>query len=668
MKTVIIYRKSSQATLDRYQILFQPYLDSKQIAFCFWDENASDFASALSDLSTQIRGEKEWRAIVALPVSDDPDDEWSKQCREDNPFDFLCNSAAEPEQLESSIPLIVLAQMLGGVPLTPPEHRVDMVADQDDPCTVRLTVHDENQERLARLQAEWQRLSDQYSTQCVLPSSLYLFVGKTKSAISIPTDTDKAILERHESDSSMFWYRNCYPHNARFLMQHSSYPYNAQFHEDTFKFWMTALTLAINDFPTGTFEAYKLYDVQSIVPRDSIHQTLSDYHGRLDTIRHVANLQIQELQRDIQWVRGQDFLPNYQILIPVQYPQLTNPDLFVESDKIGLANDCPIDEESWWYKAVRLSRKTLNRVFTSILPVLDRACTSARFQARVTEEQYVELDEYQFAEMEAELSDLEKEILSFTRSNVLPIRTFNKRLDTRKKETATRMRKRMSKQRAIIAGGIALAAYFVGFIPDIIRQCIKQDSPMIVFGIALAGTLLMALTAIASLFWYRRGTIQKIGNYNGTMRQILTTTSESASHFSQYLSKCCAYMRGKSILYSLEKKTMVAIKGISQMSNHIDHLKVYIGIVESWLNDFDLIPLKRDGYANSIAFDFDIPPEHNKEYLLSNEDVSIKIPSVGGSMCNAPYLFVTKFDVKRVPVFESAPASFAKNGEEKEEE
>jgi hypothetical protein len=331
----------------------------------------------------------------------------------------------------------------------------------------------------------------------------------------------------------------------------------------------------------------------------------------------------------------------------VVYPHLSDSGLFIPKDQIGLTNDCPMEEEPWWYGMVRASGKALSRLLSAIRPALDRACVSARFLSRMSDDELVELDEYQFEELDAELSELEGDILSFTRSDTLPIRAFWTRIESRKQETATRMRERMSRRMAITAGSTILAAYFIGFLPDIVRQFTAS-----VIGMAGMGTLAMALTCLAVLCHGRRSVRKKIGNYNGTMREILDAIQNSAEHFSQYLSKCCAYMRGRSILQALEKKTVVALTGIRQMTDHIEQLNVYMNTIKSWLDDFELTPLSGDGYAKNISFDFDIPPERNKEYLLTNHETSIEIPSVGGSQCFAPYPFVTTFAVNRISVFE----------------
>ena len=93
MRTIIIYRKSSQKFIDQYRALFEPYLANGKVSFCFWNESGLDIDSALHELSGLVRGEKIWRAIVALPMDDERNGgKQEEPYREQNPFDFVCNA------------------------------------------------------------------------------------------------------------------------------------------------------------------------------------------------------------------------------------------------------------------------------------------------------------------------------------------------------------------------------------------------------------------------------------------------------------------------------------------------------------------------------------------------------------------------------------------------
>ena len=353
MLTVIFFQKSSQPFIDRYKTLFQPYIDERKIDFCFWDEDGTEPKDTIKELTGIVHGVKEWRALIALPPNEDlsKSEKQYLKTREDNPFDFLCNCDPEPMIKESEVPLIRLSQMLGGVPL------INRHFSTDENGNTQVV---ESRETLEEYQDVWNELDNKYSLPYDMPETLFLFSARHPKRIIIPELTDIEILNRHEIDSSMFWYRNRYPAKARFLVQDCAIPGNAHHAEDLFCFWMTALTIALNPIPSGMFEAYKIYHAKAVVSRDEIHQVFSDYYHRLSNIRFAAEKQVIELRKLAQMNRKQDSLPEYQHEIRVWTNDMISRELFISSKSIGLAGDCPEREEPWWYRRVSDSMKALS--------------------------------------------------------------------------------------------------------------------------------------------------------------------------------------------------------------------------------------------------------------------------------------------------------------------
>lgn len=172
MLTVIIYRKSSQQFIDEYRSLFAVYCDAGEIAFCFWDEHGTDIASALPQLASVVHGVRNWRAIVVLPSEENVHME-GMEVKDNNPFDFLCNSEEEPVVEESSIPLIRLAQMLGGVP--PVNHHYESEMLQNKYHLKQI----ESDEYLNEQKKRWDELNDKYNFISERPSSLYLLAARS---------------------------------------------------------------------------------------------------------------------------------------------------------------------------------------------------------------------------------------------------------------------------------------------------------------------------------------------------------------------------------------------------------------------------------------------------------------------------------------------------------
>lgn len=664
MLSVLIYPKSSQEFLDRYSRLFEPYTESGRVALCFWDEHGTDIASALPKLEEIVGGVRKWKAIVVMPVTEQEQD----AVRPDNPFDYLCNSEPEPVVHESPVPLIRLAQMLGGVPLV--NRHFDSVMERHTPecsddgeelspaerrrrTTELLTVRRREQDQeLLEQQKRWQALTDQYSFRCDRPSELYLFRGRNPALVSIPELTDRESMRRREHDSSLFWYRNRYPARARFILQDCARVGNAHYHEELFQFWMTAFTLALNHQPPGTFEAYKVYQARAHVDFDQMHQRISDYYNRLGGARFAAQKQITELQKASEFTREQESLPNYRGEVKVRFDPMEEEEFLISSSGIGLAGNCPQPEVPWWKKAVQDSLRSMEKLFHSIRRSLDRSSTRCRLYAKVTEEELFGLDEYQVEEMNEQLSELEQRILTFHVSALLPLNKYRKDLKTGAHAAQVSMEKRMTRRTTAVAGAVMLGIYAMGFLPDLVYQLLEGEGLPELLGLTALGMALLSGVLFLCLLWFRSGIRAKIGDYNAIQRGILADYQKAGGTFSGYLSDCCSYMRGRYILLALKRRTTISAEGIAMLSRHVEQLDQHLSVIEGWLQDFSMRVLPDSGALRSDNFNFDIPPEKNRDYLFQLDAYPLEVPGVGGSVCTAPYPFITHFSVERVRLYE----------------
>ena len=649
MLTVLIYQKESQDYLNRYKSLFDHFEESGQIAFCFWDENGTDIQTALPELTNIVRGVREWKAIVVMPLLESYKEEQLLHSP-DNPFDYYCNFESQSGIRESDIPLIRLSQMLGGVPLVNKHYINGFVNENSDaPITVSLQ---ETEDYLNEQQQKWQELNDKYSLTIDRPQYLYLFKARLPRADNLPFGLELNNETHFESDSSLFWNRNRYPARARFLIQDCSRPENAHYLEDLFRFWMTALTIAINDFPSGTFEAYKVYQTVSGVSFDGVHELFSQYYNRLASVQFRAKLQIIELQKQSQFIRERDSLPAYRITVPVSVEIPAAINTTISTNEIGLSTNCPKNEKEWLINETDNSISSVKKIHSSIQVGLDRASIQCRYASKMNDEEIFELDEYQIEELKQELSEIEKKILSFNAYRIFPFSFNYKRLMGARMETYDAMQKRMKRRSTIYAGLFILIIFAISFIPDLIYRDSDNQSYWDAIKINAGGELLILIAAIVSLFYFRGIIKSKIKQYNLVATEITDNLFQASSAFSEYLSDCCSYMRGKHLLQVLTNQTLISTEEIVQLGQHSDHLKYQMDRIENWLSDFDLKVLEDKETHSKDYFDFDIPPEKNRGYSIQMDIKDTFVESVGGSECKAPYPFITGFYVKRESLFE----------------
>lgn len=650
MLTVLIYQKESQDYLNRYKYLFDHYEESGQIAFCFWDENGVDVQTALPELNNIVRGVREWKAIVVMPHLEGFQEELLLHHPE-NPFDYYCNSKSDPGIVESKVPLIRLSQMLGGVPLVDKHYFESFKTENSDsPAEIFNT---ENNDYINDQERKWQELNDKYSLRIDKPQYLYLLKARLRRADNLPFDIEKSNEAHFESDSSLFWYRNRYPARARFLIQDCASPENVHYLEDLFRFWMTALTIAINEFPSGTFEAYKVYQTVSTISLEKLNDLFSQYYNRLASIQYRSKLQIIELQKQSQFVREKDALPAYKFTVPVSVDGGIDTRALISTKEIGLSGDCPKNELQWWNSELYNSINTVKKVHSAVQLGLDRASIQCRYSSKMNDEEIFELDEYQIEELEQELSELEKIILGFNAYQIYPFSYNYKKLKDTGDETRNAIEKRMTKKGTIVAGIFMLVIFLIGFIPDLIYREKGTEMYWNALKIDVLGHGVLFIVIFLCLFYFRGVIKGKIKQYNKLVDKIIDNLLKAENSFSDYLTHCCSYMRGKYLLKVLTDQTLISTEEIIQLEQHSDHLQFYLEKIENWLSDFDMKVLEDKVTHAKDYFDFDIPPEKNRGYSIQMDIKDTYIESVGGSECKAPYPFVTEFKVKRESLFEN---------------
>ena len=707
MLTVIIHRKNAQGFIDKYRSMFEPYIDQGKIAFCYWDDrdDKKNIETALTQLKDIVRGERRWRAVVALPLTDGSKEEREKYpARADNPFDFLENREMNPPVEESRIPLIRIAQMLGGVPpvLHHFEERIakekvlystekpdageapaagdtagaegkaagaaegESEARADQTYRIRRSVRRmEDEESLERQQEIWEQLSEQYSFVCEKPSELLLFAARQVRPASRPRFTDEDMMNRHESDSSLFWQRNRYPARTRFLVQDCTGPGNARYREDLFKYWMTLLTLALNDFPPGTIEAYKLYRAQAIVSRDMYLKVLSAYYSRLANAKYAADQQIESLREGSLIDRERENPPDFSHEINVEFQARMDPrEMLIEEDHVGLSGDCPDNEILWFNDRVSESRKNVRILLGSTRIELDRKSLEARYNTRMFDEQIRELDEYQYAEQEEKLQEIEERLLTFHSMDILPLKKYQKEFADRERDTRADMGQRMTKKRTILTGIVVLLVFLAGFIPDYYLM-IRDRIPGWQAAVVTAGGIIILVSVMLVCLRRFRGRIDKdIKGYNAVIERIRENINAARRVYSHYLTDCCSYMRGRYMLNVLRDRTLISSSGIAVLTDHSYALEGQLHTINDWLKDLSIHKLEGTGASERTDFDFDIPPGRNREYYMQLEEADLTVPLTDGGTCMAPFPFVTGLEVVREAIFDD-PTGPDDSGEEK---
>jgi len=199
---------------------------------------------------------------------------------------------------------------------------------------------------------------------------------------------------------------------------------------------------------------------------------------------------------------------------------------------------------------------------------------------------------------------------------------------------------------------IILLIYLAGYIPDFVWQ-FKNDTMNGDFAaVVFIGVDLLAIALVLGLYHFRSVIVEKIYDYNGVVDRIMGHIRQAGRVFSDYLSRCCSYMRGQGMLQALLARTMVSAMSIKMLSLHKEKLGEQMRVIEDWLGDVDLRVLPDRGDAGYADFDFEIEPRNNREYLIHLDFFDLSIGMDDGSTIRAPYPFVDALHVRRESLYE----------------
>ncbi|MFR7638053.1 MAG: hypothetical protein ACLUYS_00135 [Allobaculum sp.] len=645
MLTVIIYPRSAQRSFDQHKLLFENSIEKEKVCFCFWDENGEDFYEALPDLKTQLEGVKNWRAIVVDPIDGTAADHWELDNREKttqkgNPFDYIENDDLFPLVHKSKYALIRLSQMLGGIP------------DISLEATRRKSMGDDDYQILLDQQkALYDKLSEQSEMPIPKPDEIFLFRTMIESESDSISYEEPEIENIGDFYASLFWQRNRYPAACRFLTFRQAKPDTSMFQESMFRFWLTVLLLAEEEFPAGTFEAYRLYEMSANASEEVLKTYFEEYLLKMNDIRFFLQQEIDVLH-SVNYTSKNLDTPDLERSIPVDITLTSNDDIYIPRFFTGPTGDLPRPELPAWKKKVRVSRRAFRKVIGAYERSVERSCQYAHQAVELESAEELNFNSYQIAAIREETADYEHEVLSGYTPIMMKLRQVHIKLKERDKVVQKNMSHRMYSFKALAATAVCICACFLGVIP-FVAYCLMRNQSMgdysfLVYAASIG--MLIFCIAVIVVFWVILGV--RIFEYNYTLDQALHSIEAKIPAITQYLKNCCASIRGNRIVYRFEKENNSRSNQELKCLAHIKAIDNRAATVKSWMNAFNIWPGSNSRIVHTVIFDLEIPPERNPAYLLEEPEDPVFVSFPDGTVIHSPFPFVTSIDKKRLEPYE----------------
>jgi len=593
--TVIILSRAARERFLQWKEIFQPYLEEGQIAICDWNsgQGVDSLNAAIPGLADTIKGKKEWRLLAVgtategLSGRDFADPE--------NPFDYIENwrfsedDGETPPRLsleESRYPLVRLSHMLLGYPemgtnmffpdrnywdrlqrrrVYESEHVAKRAEDGISEADARqefaellISQHDiQTHYRQGKFTEEEERkyrqLIRKYEVRQSAPTEV-VFVALREPKPQRPTDELRDAWQRGEhTENTQFVARNDYHPACRFVVFDLHSADHSAFELGELKFWLSVLTMAINDLPASSFQAERLYQVDVAFDNQVLAHTLNEHMGRLASARERLNREIERPQNTVS-LDVKDLLQDRPV--SVSFEHLSGEHLAVSTTAYGLANDRPVREMSRLDQsyvdllsaAEQFSRKP-RRVLAQAVEGMRNSSEQPAFPAEA-------LTRIEREELEEELSHRAHHLSDATTRDILDPDRLIRLIDTERDAIRHVIRERMGAKTITWSSLLVGAIWLAVFIPFIVAAFNNGEEALAESLLVFLGVLsTLAVVALFTLIYMRRKLIARLRALNSALRRYVNETKNKASAFGDFLGSLRTYMHGRALLDADSRKT-----------------------------------------------------------------------------------------------------------------
>ena len=387
MFTVVIAEQEHLNSIREFELFLKPFLDNPNIAFCTWQKDALTLEEAVPELNDTVMRHEHWRMIVVC-------DEEGLTYK--NPFDLArYEDPVQPRDMDDDTyrtlrrearvaaytrsaerPLVRLMTWLCKQPLV------------TDGSALAYELDPEFREYMLQARVKeglrGQILGDQ-QLQITLPDEIYCLAQRCYEREE--QDIREAWAEKPDSHPSRFCDWNLYFDKQRFLVfdilpkNHRNFPF------DYIRFLNSLLLLAGNEVPMGAMKPHGLYELETVHDEGALRRVLSRYDAMLGATEEKIRAQVTKLRGEVlPRLSDADAETIFRARMNIPVSAVKSFDystLYVPRDGIGLASDCPENEQDRWAseyqgvqtslgKLMKLPRRILHRT-TSELHRLNRA-------------------------------------------------------------------------------------------------------------------------------------------------------------------------------------------------------------------------------------------------------------------------------------------------------
>lgn len=699
MFTVLIAEKEHiDAIREENKLFFEPFLENKELAFCYWNPEGQCLEDAVPGLQDVVGRTKLWRAVIINKTE-------AEHLKQQNPFDVVsCKNLNDltqpPQQLAEGADrkewesawkkyfddVAAVKENIYRDALNNPLQKlttwlcfrpVDFVL-QD--VKERQDVHEWAMAQIAREEKDevkpsqfLEMMEREYSKKELRTKELlrrefveekYLYIHYPTEVHCISRRTAESSFfnpgtfweSRQESDYSAFADRNMYFDKMRFMVFDLLPKEHRNFRNDYIRFLASLLIFLTNPVPSSAMQARRLYQLEAETDDAPLCTMVTSYDRKLAATAEVIEGQMEKIRSEIPGEltdKAAAALFCTPKDVPVVLDESCDPEKVLTEADYGLFFDMPENEFHKWNREQQKSEKALNYIAKQQIRSIRKSVSQSHLASDVSDVNISRLTPLQIDDIREYTNNAEDEMVDAIPPDMTDISRYTKRLQKESENVKGVVSQRMTMKTTFALAGICLGLFLVCFLPFLFSNNSTPKSVLTAVLLSCAMLGVLAVVMFVTLLLLRMSVCNAVRGYNETAREILNEIQSTMKRFSKYLSAFSNVRRGHAVQNYASENLDVYTKSLRIRKRHQEDIRKRRAYLAEQYGDY----LAGSAFCDETMsrpyeYDFDQRTEYSYPApFLAGDSRQIEFLS-SGNFVTVPSSYVTRILVRMEGIYE----------------
>ena len=597
------------------KLFFEPFLENKELAFCYWNPQGQNLQDSVPDLIDTVGRKKDWKAIIIHNCTDE-------QAKQKNPFDIVDSSdlkdliepsqnpmadqdwddweeswksyynllIANKEEVYKRSLALPLQKLTTWLSFRPADFVLNDTQEKDD--IHEWALHELSQGevnplvRLERLERE------EYRSELKMKEMLRReFVGDNTLGIAYPKEiyciskrTSKNGFfnpeaywnTRSKNEYSEFCDRNMYFDKMRFLVFDLLPEKHKDFRCDKIRFLSTLLVFATNIVPGSTMEARRLYVLECENDDTPLFTLTTSYDKKLAATYEVIDNEIDRIYGEIPGEltdKVAESLFCSPMNVEVKLDENCDFDALYPEDDFALIPSSPEAEVENWKESYKGVQKSYGNIIRQQRRSVKKGIDKLNLSSELSETNISRLTPFQLDDIGDYTENAENEMVASLPPNLAEASKYEEMMREKADKVKDVLEKRMSKTAAIIVSAMILILTLLLYAPFIVSNL--SSSETIATSLSMLGVILalLAVALMITLIVLKLPLRKAVKDFQSTMHSVVDEINDGMRRFSRYFSLTANVRRGYKIKRYAAKNLDEYTKSIRIRRKHQEDIR-----------------------------------------------------------------------------------------------